>query len=167
MTFLLLLLLLHTRLADSLSFLTAPKDINTSINLPTQFECFVIHDSQILLTWTHNSQTFLCASGCPIMEGYSFSVISSSGSTFSTLRIDSVGLGDEGIISCKADRLSPNLTITASATLTVNDVLDFIHTPNSVTRNVGDSVVFYCVANKEGGIFDWKRSELTLPNNPR
>ena len=166
MTFLLFFLLLHSRLTHSLTFLTSPNDLNVSVNLPAQFTCYVLHDSSIFLTWTHNSQDFPCASGCPITEGYSFSTAFSSSSTLSIMIIDSVGLGDAGMVSCKVDQL-PNPSISMSADLVVNDVLDFIQLPVDVVRNFGDSATFYCGANKEGGEYVWKRSELTIPSDPR
>ena len=167
MTFLLLFLLLHTRLADSLSFITTPNDLNISVNLPATFSCFVSHEFSIILTWIHNSDTFACTTNCPITDGYSFSIGSSSETTLSTMQIHSVGLGDGGTVSCKADQLANSASITSSATLTVNDVLDFILVPVGLVKNVGDSAAFDCVANKEGGTFVWKRAGLTIPSTPR
>ena len=167
MTFLILFLLLHTQLADSLSFLTTPNDRNVSVNLPAEFNCFVSHESSIILTWLHKSQSFACTSNCPISDGYLFTIDPSSGATQSTMRINSVGLADGGTVSCEVTQLSTSGSISTSATLIVNDVLDFIRVPVGVASDIGDSAMLYCEANKEGGIFVWKRSGLTIPSNPR
>ena len=163
----LLLPLLFT-LTHSLSFFSTINDVTISILLPAEFECWVLHNTPIVVTWTHKTNTFTCNDPCiPSIQGYSFASGISQTATLYRMTIDSVALSDSGSVTCKATLLSDGSFILSTATLTVRDVTDFLQIPVTQIRNLGGTVIFDCLVNKGGGNFVWKRGDLVLNSNQR